>query len=213
MNSGSQSTFQQLAPLSPTKRIENRQTKKNLERNNKPNKNSFLYRNSVKRKENVTNPLSFIDKIISDCDHAVHQNSDSDFEAFEDNSFCLIRPENTAINRRYHTNTRGKHKPRGLNKTEIEEQCDNLKHRHYVLPRMINSKRSFNYTGIVPGITNEMLKKLYEARCIDLQKPISGEQERRFVEFCTKVIQYRKLALKEVKFKNDDVVWIGKREL
>jgi hypothetical protein len=214
MDSDSQSTYQEPAPLSPNKRIENRQPKKNLEQINKLSRKSFLrgvYRNSGKKKENITNPLSFIDKIISDCDHAIHQSSDSNFEFHEDNSCCLMRQESTSIERRYHS--RGKHKGRELNKTEIEEQCENLKNKHYVLPKMSNSKRSFNYTGIVPGISNEMLKRLYEAKCVDLQRPISGEQERRFVEFCTKVIQHRKLALKEVKFRNKEVVWVGGREL
>eukprot|EP00826_Nyctotherus_ovalis_P003344 TRINITY_DN10679_c0_g1_i1.p1 TRINITY_DN10679_c0_g1~~TRINITY_DN10679_c0_g1_i1.p1 ORF type:complete len:207 (-),score=42.60 TRINITY_DN10679_c0_g1_i1:838-1458(-) len=196
----SQSTLQEPAPLSPNKRIENRSMKKGMRRNLKPSRKALLrgaiYKTSVRRKENVStaNPLSFIDKIIYDCNLAVHQSSDSDSELFEDHSCYIARPENIA--HRYYT--KGKHKARLLNKTDMDNQIEDLKKKYKGLPRTTNSKRSFNYTGIVPGISNEMLKRLYEAKCADLQLSLSGEQERRFVEFCTKVIQYRRLALKEV---------------
>ena len=51
-----------------------------------------------------------------------------------------------------------------------------------------------------------MLKKLYEAKCVDIQRVVTSEQERRFIEYCGKVIKDRKVLLKEVliRYKDND---------
>ena len=58
------------------------------------------------------------------------------------------------------------------------------------------------YSGEIPGINIALLKKLYEAKCADIQRQTSKEQERRFLEYCSKVIRDRKIELKEVIFGN-----------
>jgi len=50
------------------------------------------------------------------------------------------------------------------------------------------------------GITQDMIKKLFEARCSDLHIQPTIEQEKRFIEYCNKSVNKRTLSLTEVLF-------------
>ena len=197
-----QESYQEPAPLSPNKRIENRQESKRTQDKSKRIAKKPLIRAhpSANRKENVSvvDPLTYIDKFINDCNQAVHHSSDSDTELYESvsNSCYLDRENNDSLlGKRYFTRPRAPcRKPSCVDNGNHNEE---FKQNTSAVFRTTN-KRSFKLTGIIPGITNDLLKKLYEARCFDLQKPISAEQERRFIEYCTKVIQHRRLNLREV---------------
>eukprot|EP01022_Parablepharisma_sp_SALTPOND_P029385 TRINITY_DN733_c0_g1_i1.p1 TRINITY_DN733_c0_g1~~TRINITY_DN733_c0_g1_i1.p1 ORF type:complete len:980 (+),score=98.86 TRINITY_DN733_c0_g1_i1:6126-9065(+) len=206
-----------LAPFSPNTKIENksRPRKDSVENADVTDKCSLnalggrtMYcRRSIKRKENfrALDPLKSINKIISECEDAVQQYvSDSGpvrlvrggrSHSFKNgpssiisNSKCFGRVASRGYGKCIHQNEFDSGQ-------QIED--NNVKKRNSTncIP---TRKKSLKITGEIPGITNVLLKKLYEAKCADIQRQATGEQERRFIEFCTKVIKHRKLALREV---------------
>ena len=47
------------------------------------------------------------------------------------------------------------------------------------------------------GISTELVKKLYQAKCADLKINQQPDQEKRFLDFCAKNVRNKKLVLRE----------------
>ncbi len=148
----------------------------------------------------AVDPLKSINKIINDCEDAVqHYVTDSgpvplSRIAARSHSF-KNGPSGTAISNPKCLNRMGSSKGARLFEADSENDPKKRASMCCVPP---TRKKSVKITGEIPGVTNALLKKLYEAKCADLQRQVTVEQERRFIEFCTKVIKNRKFALKEV---------------
>lgn len=151
-------------------------------------------RGTMKRKENPANPLKHINKIIDDCEEAVQ-----DCDECEPKK----RSSHPHVTRNSLNTTTSEEKPSGRansqTKTKIYKgEAENFQNRRLSSNSCLGVKKSLKLTGDIPGITNDQLKRLYEAKCMDLKKKSVGEQQRRFIEYCSKVIQNRKLTLNEV---------------
>lgn len=155
-------------------------------------------RGAPKRRENAIgpDPLQCINKIIDDCE-----------EAAQDYGACgeaKKRESHSQVTRNSFTSTGSEDKvsarANSQNRSRInyKAEAENFKSRRLSSNSCLGVKKSIKLTGEIQGITNDQLKSLYEAKCKDLKRKATKEQQRRFMEYCSKVIQSRKLVLNEV---------------
>jgi len=155
-------------------------------------------RGTMKRKENKNgvNPLKCINKIIDDCEEAV-QNYDEYGSKKRTSHSQITRNSLNTTTSEEKSNSRAN----SQNKSKINKgEAENFQSRRLSSNSCLGPKKSVKLTGDIHGITNDQLKRLYEAKCMDLKKKSMGEQQRRFIEYCSKVIQNRKITLNEVFF-------------
>lgn len=88
---------------------------------------------------------------------------------------------------------------------------------HRISKRMINTSRtqtsrctSAYYKPINPCITIPQLKKIYNAKCIDMDIPVLPDQESRFITYCLNNFKNRQFLMKECGLGSKSAATIGK---
>ena len=65
------------------------------------------------------------------------------------------------------------------------------------LRRTVTPNTSARNSQIISGLTSDQIKRIYAAKCADLEIPVLGDQEYRFVNFCIQHFGNRKFNMKE----------------
>ena len=87
---------------------------------------------------------------------------------------------------------------RGLSATlRRGSSCTNPAAQKPAAPATVTNKTILFVENAVDGISSDLLRKLYQAKCADLRINQQQDQERRFTEFCSKNVRRRRLALRD----------------
>jgi len=173
-----------------------------------------------RRKENAValDPLKSINQIISQCEDAVQQYvsdagpSKVPPRGVRSYSFkkqlpignvkCMGRMNSKGRNTCQQSGIEPENQISSLKNDDLDDPSEKVPRKRSSATNVLVPirKKSLKIGGEIPGIGNALLKKLYEAKSVDIKRATTSEQERRFIEFCAKVIKHRRIALREVFF-------------